>query len=427
MSSGRDAGGAVVTALTEAERALAAGRPEDAHAQLASVRDHTVEDTVLARFLDALSRTNRFLNRHRDTVKWIEERLVKSPSPVARVLFLRARVAALRQVDPQAALELVGEALEAARAAGDVEATANLLANAAFCAYRRGDVRLAAQYADQAALAHFDPPRARIDALRAQMFAATAAGAIERSLELTQTVRELLLRENDLGGAANEHNNSAEEYLRLGQPTEAMAEAVQARDLAARAGFRAVERYAEVLIARAAAESGNLDAGIEGLRASEVYRDNVIFWLDTVSALVFWLVERAGEGDMAAALAVSGRATASAAQAGVRHMLTALHAARARALAATGDGDGARRELGLARQAADAADKDAELQLALTMGVVLPPGDPAREVSLRAARSRLLVGAQKREDPYRFCTGVRVHRRVLELSGGVPKDLPGAP
>jgi hypothetical protein len=417
----------VAAALEEAERALTAGQPERAQSALARVSDQDVHDGLLARFLDALSRTNRFLNRHRDTVSWIEKRLLDSPSVVARVLFLRARVAALRQLDPQAALDLVDEALAAARDAKDADVTASLLAHASFCAYRRGDARLAARFADEAALGHFDTPRARIDALRAQLFAATASGAIERSLELSRTVRDLLFREGDLAGTANEHNNCAEEYLRLGMSMEALGEARAGGALAARAGHRAVEAFSDVLAARAAAEGGNLDDAITGLRLHAQERQNLIFWLDTVAALAFWLLERGQAADVELALALTTQATTDAAAVGVRHLLTSLHAMRARALARSGDLAAAHAEMALARQAADAADRDAELTLALTMGEVLPPGDPAREVSLRAARSKLLVAAQRREDPWRYCAGVRLNRRVLELSGGVPTDLPGAP
>jgi hypothetical protein len=192
-----------VDRLRDAEAALAEGKPEAALALLADPGDpggtpDPVDDALLARWLDVLTRANRFLSRHRDTVTWIERRLADSPSPSARAQLLCARVAALRQFDPQAALELVDEALKAAREVGDMPAIAHVLAHASFCAYRRGDARLAAQFADQAEKLAFPTPRAQIDGLRAQLFAATAAGSIERSLDLSTTLIDRHLMMGDL-------------------------------------------------------------------------------------------------------------------------------------------------------------------------------------------------------------------------------------
>jgi hypothetical protein len=64
--------------------------------------------------------------------------------------------------------------------------------------------------------------------------------------------------------------------------------------------------------------------------------------------------------------------------------------------------------------------------LALAAGEVLTPADSQRQVMLSAARARILRTASRREDPRAFCTGVRLHRRLLELTGGIPSDLPGA-
>ena len=90
--------GAAQAALGHAEDALAAGRPEEAAGVLAAAADASIDDTLLPRWVDTLSRANRFLSRHRDTVTWIEKRLADSPSPAARVQLLRARVGALRQM-----------------------------------------------------------------------------------------------------------------------------------------------------------------------------------------------------------------------------------------------------------------------------------------------------------------------------------------
>jgi tetratricopeptide (TPR) repeat protein len=421
-----DDDGVIARALDQAEASLAAGAPEAARGTLDRVSNGPIDEAVLARFLDAFSRTNRFLNRHKDTVAWIEARLFGAASPVARALFLRARIASLRQYDPQAALDLVDEALAAAERAGDREALANLLCHAAFCAYRRGDAQRAIRYADAAALGDFHTPRATIDALRAQLFAATAAGAFERALELASRVRELLLREHDLAGAANEHNNCAEEYLHLGLPDAAMAEANQAIGLATRAGHHPVARHARSLLALAACEAGDLATGLAGLRQVVADPSNIIFWLDTALGLSFWLLERNADGDAAEAAELSGAATARAAQVGVLHLVTALHATAARAARRLGDPEAALAQLARARQSADAADRAAELHLALALAELHGENDPARTVALRGARSRLLAAAEKRRDPRRFCTSVRLHRRILESSGGIPTDLPGA-
>ncbi len=418
--------GDAATRLADAEAALAAGNPEDALAHLGGIADTSVGDALLPRWLDTLARANRFLSRFRDTVAWIEQRLANGPSPTARVQLLRARVAALRQFDPHAALELVDEALEAARAAGDMPAVANVLSHASFCAYRRGDARLAAQFAEQAEKLAFPTLEAQIDGLRAQMFAATAAGSIERSLELSTTLRDRQLGIGDLAGAANECNNRAESYLRLGRSADAGDSAREAAALAKKAGHHAVEHFADVLSAVAAAEAGQISLGIEALRRAESEPDNLIFTIDTAAALAFWLIERREEGDAAAAAAVSARALARAGASGVSHLVTKLHATRARSLALLGLTIEARAELASARQYANVADAESELQLALTMAEVLPAGEPMREVAVRAARTRLLLAAARREDPRRYCTGVRLHRRLLELSGGVPADLPDA-
>jgi hypothetical protein len=58
------------------------------------------------------------------------------------------------------------------------------------------------------------------------------------------------------------------------------------------------------------------------------------------------------------------------------------------------------------------------------MAEILGPGDPAGSVALNQARARLLRIAGRRQDPHAYCTMVRLNRRILELSGGVPADLP---
>jgi hypothetical protein len=85
--------------------------------------------------------------------------------------------------------------------------------------------------------------------------------------------------------------------------------------------------------------------------------------------------------------------------------------------------DEARELLGAARRAVEAADAFSELHLALAVAEVLPESDPARRASVGGARSRILRAAALRDDPVAYCTGVLLHRRLLELTGGVPDDL----
>ena len=59
------ASGSAQAALGHAEEALAAGRPEQALALLGGASDAPLDDTLLPRWLDTLSRANRFLSRHR--------------------------------------------------------------------------------------------------------------------------------------------------------------------------------------------------------------------------------------------------------------------------------------------------------------------------------------------------------------------------
>src|SRR5262249_52808757 len=160
------------------------------------------------------------------------------------------------------------------------------------------------------------------------------------------------------------------------------------------------------------AEAGDLDAGIAMLREVQVER-NEIFAADQATRLSYYLVERSGDGDAKEAAEISAAAAARSAAAGVSHCLTALLSTQARAQARLGHQDGARTTLARARSAAYAADAASEQHLALAMAEVLPVGDPARSVSLNAARTRLLRSAGRREDPRAYLVGVRLHRRLL--------------
>lgn len=409
------------------ERALAAGDPETARAFLDKAAEIGVADALVPRLAVALAEANRYLSRHRDTVKWIERRLAAPHEKTTHAVLLRARIAALRQINTRAVLDLAEEALAAAEAVGDMDSYANVLANASFAAYRRGDVRAADRYATLARSRTFPSETAEIDALRAQLFAYTVAGFFEQALATSLEIRRRRLATGDLANAANESNNVAESLLELGRPVEARAEAQRAAELAAQAGHRAVERFARVLIAVATAEAGDLDEGIALLRGAGVDHANAPLGADTAAALSYWLVERNRDGDAAEAVTVAAAAVERAASAGISHLLTRLLATQARAHARLGQGDAARDALARARAAADSADALAEMHLALTMAEVLAESDPARAVALSGARARLLRAAGRRDDPLAFCTAIRLHRRLLELSGGVPTDLPRAP
>jgi hypothetical protein len=413
--------------IAAGEDALAQGEPEAARGLLEQAGDGPLEAALLVRLVTALAQANRFLSRQRDTVQFIETRLGDGViDDKTRAWLTRARIAALRQVDTGGVLRDAEAALAAADAVGDLESYAGVLADASFAAYRRGDARAAEHYAGLATARQF-PPLAAIDALRARMFAETAHGELEKALELSREIRRRRLSWGDHANAANESNNIAEALLELGRPAEAKAESIRAAWMASQAGHRAVERYANVLLAVATAEEGLMNDGIDLLRKAGIDDDNLILGCDTAAALAFWLVERNRAGDATEARDLAEKAVERAEQAGVSHRLTTLLAAVARARFRLKDDAGARAALSRAREAADAADQLSERHLALTMAEVLGPGDPAGSVAKSQARARLLRIAGKRQDPHAYCTQVRLNRRILELSGGVPSDLPPAP
>ncbi len=410
--------------LTSAEAAVAAGDPSAAREHLASAATLGIDDTVVSRYVATLTVANRLLSKQRETLAWIEARLAGPHGPAAHAALLRGRIGALRQIDTRAVLDLVDEAIEAARAVGDFEALASVLAHASFCAYRQGNGRLAAQMAALAAERSFPTAAAQLDALRARMFAATANGEVETSLALSREVRDEMLSRGDHASGANEMNNIAEALLILGLPDQAKVEAEDAVELGQESGHGAVATFAKVLVARSMAELGELDRAIELLRHEEVNVNNVMLALDAAAILSYWLVERDAPGDAAQATHVAALGVTGAEASGVTHCLTTLLATHARATLRAGDPTKAREFLARARVAADAADPISEQHLALTMAEVLDQGDPARDVALKTARAKLLRAAARREDPWSFCTRVRLNRRLLELSGGVPADLP---
>jgi hypothetical protein len=412
-----------IAALEEGERKLGAGDPEGAALELERAAELEVPEELVARLARALVRSHALLDRHRDALTWLERALARPHEEAVHASLLSSRIQALRQLDTRAVLDLADEALAAVDAVGDQDAYASVLANAAFAAYRRGDIRSADRFAHLAAQRAFTSDRAAIDGLRARMFAATASESLEASLEFSQNIRDRLLAAGEFSAAANESNNVAEALLRLGRPGPARVEADRARGLGYLAGHRPVEEFSRALVGQAMAEDGDLDGGIELLRQVKVDR-NEIFAADVATRLSFYLVERSRDGDAACAESICQAAVSRSANAGVSHCLTSLISTQARAQHLLANDDGAKATLARARSAAYAADAASEQHLALAMAEVLPSGDPARSVSLNAARARLLRSAGRRADPRSYCTGVRLHRRLLELSGGVPEDLP---
>src|SRR5262245_4938024 len=106
--------------VDEAEEALAQGEPETARSLLEEAAAGPMDDARLVRLVTALAQANRFLSRHRETVKFIDGKL-GSVDGKTRAVLLRIRIAALRQFDTQAVLAEADAALAAAEAAGDLD------------------------------------------------------------------------------------------------------------------------------------------------------------------------------------------------------------------------------------------------------------------------------------------------------------------
>jgi tetratricopeptide (TPR) repeat protein len=412
--------------LAEGESALDRGESEIAFRVLQEATRVGVPDEVLHRLAAAYALAGRYLSRHDDVLEWIEEGLARAVGAEAQVKFLCARITVCRQIDVKRVLDLAEEALQAAHGVDDEESYACVLSHAAFAGYRAGDHRTATQYAERAMAHHFTSLAAQFDACRAQLFAACARGQLEASLASSQRAHDLAVELGRMADAANESNNLAETYLELGRPERAREHATRAADTARAAGHRHVEAFARVLTAIAAAEIGELDRALELLGAVESLSVNRIFAVDAAAAESFWLLERGAAGDATRARAVARDAIAIAERAGVSNRLTALWSQVARSHSRDGDFDSARAVLGQARKALDRTAPNNESLLALAFAEVLGVEDPQRRVALSTARSRILRSAAQREDPTSFCTKVRIHRRLLELSGGVPRDLPDA-
>lgn len=411
--------------LGEGEAALDRGESEIAFDALERATRCGVPRAQLQRLATAFARAARYLSRQQVVHDWIEQRLDEVRDGAERCTLLAARIAVCRQFDVPRVLRLAEEALAAADAAGDEQAYASVLANASFAAYRAGDGRVATQYAQRAAARQFTTDDTRYDASRAQMFAATACGELERALALAKQSRDLAITRGRDADAANESNNIAEGLIDLGRPAEARDAAARAAELARAAGHRSVETFARVLISLATAEIGEIDRALELLAAVESLADNRIFAVDAAAAEAFWLLERGASGDVPRARRVAEQAIAIADRTGVSNRLTALWSHVARSLAREGRAEDARAALEHARRAMDRSDPHSEGLLALAFAEALPVDDPQRRVALSTARTRILRSAGRRDDPGAYCRNVRLHRRLLELSGGIPGDLPG--
>lgn len=409
--------------LAEGEAALHRGDSEAAFAALSEAARAGIED--LDRLAVCLAQAGRFLGRHREVLDWIEAQVAAGGQ--ARARLLRARIGVCRHVDVPRVLELAEEALAAADEEGDQESLAAVLADAAFAAYREGATRRVNDFAERAAARTWTQPLAAYFAVRARLFAASARGDLEEALRRSEETEALAHGLGRPADAANEANNSAECHLALGQPGRALAAARRAEGLAQKAGHRRLEAFARVLGTIACAESGDLDEALAAFEARPASAFSPIQAIDAAAARAFWLLERSAGGDIDQARAVALEALAEAHRVGVSNRLTALHGQIARSAARRGDLDEARAALEEARRAADRAEPTTELLLALSIAEVLPAGDPQRRVALGSARARILRAAGRRTDPRAYCTGVRLHRRLLELSGGVPADLPAEP
>jgi hypothetical protein len=323
-------------------------------------------------------------------------------------------------------LEGIDDALTEAESAGDDRAVANLLAAGAHAALRKGDARAAHHFGERAARARFSNRTAQYDAVRAQGFAATAAGDLEAALNQTIKARVIARDSGRNRDLADQSCTLAALYLALGAPEEARSCADAALMAARIESERDVEAVAGAWRAWADGEAGLLDKAAAALAEIDTSELGVIAQVDVACARAYWLLERAAAGDARVAEEVATAALAAAIRTGVDHRRTALHASIARAATRQGDDARAREELERARRSSDRAEPSALSLLALAAGEVLSPADSQRQVMLSAARARVLRTASRREDPRAYCTAVRLHRRLLELTGGIPSDLPGA-
>ncbi len=406
------------------EEALARGESSRAFELLERASQADLDPSWFHRLASGFALAGRYQDRHADVLAWIEQAMDRYDNQLDRAKLLWARIAVCRQLDIGRVLDLAEEALKASEEAGDEKAYASILASAAFAGYRRGDSRLANEYAERAATRTFSSQAAHYDCVRAQMFCSTCLGDLEAALNYATKARAMAREMNRPADVANESNNLAESYLELGCPIEACACAETAIFYARESGHTGVEWYGQVMSAVATAEIGSLDRALEQFDELAHTDTNRIFSVDTATMHAYWLLERGAAGDADRARQIAEKAIESAKVAGVANRLTALYSNVARACARMGLAEDARAALEEARQASAMAEPRALSLLALAVAEVLPVSDPKRQVTLTSCRSRILRNAARREDPRSYCTNVRLNRRLLELSGGVPDDLP---
>lgn len=415
--------------IAAGEVALARGEHDAAFELLSQASRGELAGADVVRLAPLYASAARAVDRPEQVIDWIEGQVVSALGD--RAALLRARISVLRELDPARVLDLAPEALAVCEAAGDADAVASILAHATWSACRRGDVKRARELAEDAQRRQFATGTAQYDCARAQAFAATAAGELEAALHAIMRARAIARELGHTHAVGVESNLLAEAYLELGYPHEAQACAEAAEQIARERRHDSLARAAASLAAVATAETGDLDAAL--VRLAEIgggritMRSGRTTKIDMATLHAYWLLERGAAGDARRAdeLAAAGLVLAEAA--GVESRYTPLCASLARAKARLGDDAEARVQLERARRMSDRCEPSAQSVLALAAAEVLPASDPQRKVVLAGARARILRRAARREDPYAFCVHVRLNRRLLELSGGVPSDLPRAP
>ena len=410
--------------LDAGEAALERGANDSAFELLAEASRRELASREVVRLAPLFTSAARAVDQPEAAIDWIEGQVVSGLGD--RAALLRARISVLRELDPARVLDLAPEALGVAEAAGDEEAVASILAHTTWSAYRRGDVKRARELAEQAQGCAFSTPTAQYDAARAQAFAATAAGELESALHASTRARAIARELGHDHAVAVESNVMSEVYLELGYPREAQACAEVAEQIAKARSHDALAGAAATLAAVATAEAGDLDTALVrlvhlGSACSRTAR------IDAACIHAYWLLERGAAGDARRADEVAAGGLILAEAAGIESRITPLCASLARARIQIDDETAAREQLERARRASDRCEPRWQSLLALAAAEVLPASDPQRKVVLAGARARILRRAARREDPFAFCVNVRLHRRLLELSGGVPSDLPRAP
>lgn len=409
--------------LVAGEEALARGDTEAGFALLTRAAAVGVGPADMPRLVLSLSSAGSYRSHQREVLEWVEGVAAQAIEPSLRAVALRARVALWRSFDFRRVEELAEDALSAAEAASDEESFTYVLSCAAAAAYRRGRVRAATDYAERATSRPLKSRAAHVAAFRTSMFAAMAMGELEQALHCAIKARAMARELGHAADIADESNYVARFYLDLGCPIEARACAEEAIRMARRCGFEKAEIAGQMLSAVAAAEAGDIDRAIVQLEALP-YKRATRLDVDAADTHAYWLLERGTPGDVRAAAEIAHQGIERAHAQGTANLLTPLYSSLARSLARKDERAAAQDALEQARQAADRTEPKARLLLALAAAEVLPAADSKRKLVLTHARARILRTAERREDPFAYCSDVRLNRRLLELSGGVPPDLP---